>query len=127
MTIDKNMTSPRTERRRYPRFRVREGAYAFINNIPFTIQDISEGGMKLQSVVFDETPLENLKVDIFVNNGKFYLQGLPVRLVCMLNDATASPFSAVHAKHFGFMFENLSEQQKILLDTLITYNTVGEA
>lgn len=115
------------ERRKFPRFRVREGAYAFIDNIPFTIQDISEGGMKLQSVVFDETPVENLTVDIFVNNGKFYLKGIPVRLISLLQDDTASPFNVIHVKRFGFKFEELTDQQKHLLDNLITYNTVGEA
>jgi hypothetical protein len=115
------------DRRQYPRFRVREGVYAFIDNIPFTIQDISEGGMKLQSVVFDEAPLENLKVDIFVNNGKFYLRDVPVRLVSLLQDESTTPFSAIHVKYFGFKFEDLTEQQKQLLDNLITYNTVGDA
>jgi hypothetical protein len=115
------------ERRQYPRFRVREGAYAFINNIPFTIQDISEGGMKIQSVVFDEAPLENLKVDIFVSNGKFYLKDVPVRLVSLLQDDSTTPFSAIHVRRFGFEFDTLTEQQKHLLDDLITYNTVGEA
>lgn len=121
------MTLPTEERRQYPRFCVREGVYAFINNIPFTIQDISEGGMKLQSVVFDEAPLENLKVDIFVNNGKFYLKDVPVRLVSLLQDDTTTPFSTIYVRRFGFKFEDLTEQQKHLLDNLITYNTVGEA
>lgn len=116
-----------SERRKFPRYRVREGAYAFINNIPFTIQDISEGGMKLQSVVYDEAPVENLTVDIFVNTGKFYLKDVPVKLVSLLQDETTSPFNVVHVKRFGFKFENLTDQQKHLLDNLITYNTVGEA
>ena len=115
------------ERRRYTRFRVREGAYAFIDNIPFTIQDISEGGMKIQSVVFDDTPLDNLKVDIFVNSGKFYMRDVSVRLVRLLQDNSTTPFSAIRVKRFGFEFENLSDQQKLLLDNLITLNTVGEA
>ncbi|MDW7772721.1 MAG: PilZ domain-containing protein [Desulfobulbaceae bacterium] len=121
------MTLPNAERRKYPRFRVREGTYAFIDNIPFMIQDISEGGMKIQSVVFDEAPLENLKVEIFVNNGKFYLRDVPVRLVSLLQDNSMTPFSTVHVRRFGFEFKNLDEQQKILLDNLITYNTVGDS
>jgi c-di-GMP-binding flagellar brake protein YcgR len=121
------MTLKSEERRKHTRFRVREGAYAFIDNIPFTIQDISEGGMKIQSVVFDDTPLENLTVDIFVNNGNFYLKNVPVRLVSLLQDESTTPFSTIHVRRFGFQFENLTDQQKHLLDNLITFNTVGEA
>lgn len=121
------MSLQNQDRRQHPRFRVRDGAYAFINNIPFTIQDISEGGMRIKSVVYDEAPLENLKIDIFVNNGKFYLKDVPVRLVSLLQDEATTPFSAIHVKRFGFQFEDLTDQQKHLLDSLITYNSVGEA
>lgn len=121
------MTVQNEDRRRYTRFRVREGAYAFIDSIPFTIQDISEGGMKIQSVVFDEAPLENLKIDIFVNNGQFYLKDVPVRLVRLLQDESTTPFSTIHVKRIGFEFKNLTDQQKHLLDNLITFNTIGEA
>lgn len=115
------------ERREFPRYRVCEGAYAFINNVPFTIQDISEGGMRLKSVIFDDTPHENLKLDIFVNNGKFYLRDVPVRLVSQLQDDSNTPFSTIYVRQFGVQFENLDELQKHLLQSMITYNTVGEA
>jgi c-di-GMP-binding flagellar brake protein YcgR len=121
------MTVQNEDRRKYTRFSVREGVYAFIDNIPFTVQDISEGGMKIQSVVFDDALLENMKIDIFVNNGKFYLKNVPVRLVRLLQDESTTPFSTIHVKRIGFEFENLTDQQKLLLDNLITFNTVGEA
>ena len=81
------------ERRRHTRFHVREGAYAFIENVPFTIQDISEGGLKIQSVIFDDVPKDKVKVDIFVNNGAFYLRGLSVNLVSLLQGEATTPFS----------------------------------
>ena len=121
------MNSTKLERRQYPRFRVREGSYAFINNIPFTIQDISEGGMQLKSVVFDERPHDNLKVDIFISNSKFYIKGVPVRLINLLHDDSTTPFSAIYAKRFGFKFEELTEQQRNFLENLIANNTDGEA
>ncbi len=115
------------ERRHYTRFQVREGAYAFIDNIPFTIQDISEGGMKIQSVIFDDVPMDDIVLDIFVNNGEFYLKGIPVRLISLMENEATTPFSAIRVRRFGFEFGDLTEQQIQLVDSFITYNTVGEA
>jgi len=115
------------ERRRHPRFHVREGAYAFIDNVPFMIQDVSEGGLKIQSVIVDDVPQDNVKVDIFVNKDAFYLKDLSVHLVSMLQGEATTPFSPIRVKRFGFEFGELSEQQKLLVDNFITHNTVGEA
>lgn len=121
------MPELKEERRHHARFHVREGAYAFIDNIPFTIQDISEGGMKIESAVFDDTPLDNVKVDIFVNNGDFYIRDVPVRLVSFLQSEATTPFSVIRIRHFGFEFGELTDSQKHLVDNFITFNTVGEA
>lgn len=115
------------ERRRYTRFHVREGAYAFIDSIPFTIQDISEGGMKIQSVIFDDEPPDDVEVDIFVNNGDFYLRNVPVHLVNLSQSEATTPFCAIRVCYFGFEFGELTRQQKQLVDNFITCNTVGEA
>ena len=75
-----NMAGDR-ERRQHPRFQVGEGAFAFINNIPFSILNVSAGGMKLQSALYDDVPPEHLTLDIFLKNENFYLQDIPVHLV----------------------------------------------
>jgi c-di-GMP-binding flagellar brake protein YcgR len=121
------MPDLREERRQYARFQVGEGAYAFIDSIPFTIQDISMGGMKIQSVIFDDALPEDVRVDIFVNNADFYLRDIPVRLVCMLQNEATTPFTAIRVSSFGFEFGDLTGQQKKLVDDFITHNTVGEA
>lgn len=121
------MISEYEERRRFPRYRLCDGAYAFINNVPFTIQDISEGGMRLKSVVFDENPQEKLKLDIFVNNGSNYLRNVHVRLVRQWHDNLNTPFSTVYAKELGVQFVGLDESQKRFLKDLIICNTIGEA
>ncbi len=121
------MPDLREERRQHSRFQVRDGAYAFIDNIPFTIQDISEGGMKIQSVIFDDALPDDVRVDIFVNNADFYLRDVPVRLVSMLQSEATTPFTAIRVSRFGLEFGELTGQQKQLVDNFITHNTVAEA
>jgi len=112
-----------SERRKYARFTVGEGAFAFINNIPFAIRNISEGGMKLQSVVFDESLPQELLLDIFLQNENFYLQNLPVRLVRFQKQSSASPFGNTHIQCFGLQFGDLTEQQKTRLDFFIAHSS----
>lgn len=115
------------EKRKYCRFQVTEDAYAFINNTTFFIRNISEGGMQLQSVVFDDTPPDEMLLDIFLKKDNFYLQNIPVRLVRFQNNNAASSFSRVHVKCFGLQFGELTAQQKTRLDYFIAHSTTGEA
>lgn len=116
-----------TDRRRHTRFQVRDGAFAYINNIPFTIRNISEGGMRLQSVVFEDTPQEEMTLDIFLKDEDFYLQDIPVQLVTLLRKTTDSPFSTLQLRCLGIKFGELTEQQKTRLDFFISKTTTGEA
>ena len=104
-----------------------EGAFAFINNTPFSIRNISEGGMQLQSVVFDDSPPDEMLLDIFLKKDNFYLQNIPVRLVRFQKNNAASPFSSVQVKCFGLQFGELTEQQKTRLDYFIAHSATGEA
>lgn len=121
------MPSVAEDRRSSRRYIVREGAFAFIDNTPFTIQNISEGGMLLQSVVFDDTPDEHLMLDIFLKREEIYLKNIPVRLISQLKSRSSTPFSAIQVRYYGLAFENLNEQQRDLLEFLLNNNTVGEA
>ena len=118
--------SQNKEKRNYPRFRVSDGAFAFINNIPFTIQDISEGGLQLQSVAFDDSPSDDMYLDLFLNNDNFYLQNIPVRLVRFQKNISSSSFSNVHVTCFGLEFGELTPQQKIRLDSFLARSVTGE-
>lgn len=119
--IDKN------ERRAYTRFKVTDGAFAFIHNTPFIIQNISKGGVKLKSVLFEGSPSEEMMVDIFLKDDNFYLQNIPVRLVRFQKNASSSPFGTTHVRCFGLQFGDLTEQQKSRLDYFIARSSSGEA
>ena len=120
-----NMADDR-ERRRHPRFQVSEGAFAFINNIPFSILNVSAGGIKLQTVLFDEVPPEQMRLDIFLKNENFYLQDIPVRLVRLKKAYARTPFTSTQLHCFGLQFGELTEQQKTRLDYFISRNSVLE-
>ena len=117
----------KNERRLFTRFTVTDGAFAFIHNTPFIIQNISKGGMQLKSVVFDETLPDDILLDIFLKDDNFYLQNIPVRLVRFHKNSAFSPFSNTHVRFFGLQFGELTEQQKSRLDYFIARSTSGEA
>lgn len=115
-----------SEKRKHPRFSISEGAFAFINNTPFTLRNISEGGLQLQSVMHDDAPSGDMMLDIFVKNDNFYLQDIPVRLVRLQKNKPSSSFSGEHLTCFGLQFGELTPQQKTRIDSFIIRSTIGE-
>ncbi len=116
-----------TDRRRFPRYRVKDGALAFIGAVPGAIVDISEGGMAVHYAVFGREPDRNLRLDIFLGSDDFLLKDIPASIV---NDSTLdpdAPFRAVQVKRFSLRFGELSDQQKSSLRYFILHNTVSEA
>ena len=117
----------KNDRRLFTRFKVTDGAFAFIHNTPFVIQNISKGGIKLKSVLFDDTPSYEMLLDIFLKDDNFYLQNIPVRLVRYQKNNPFSPFGKTHMSCFGLQFGDLTEQQKSRLDYFIARSSYGEA
>lgn len=115
------------DRRRHKRFKVCDGAFAFINNSPFTIQNISKGGLRLQSVIYDDNPPNDMMLDIFLKNEDFYLQGIPVRLVSISSIDPKTPFSSIRERSFGLQFGEMTAQQKTRLDYFISRSATTEA
>lgn len=120
-------TEKNEERRRHKRFQVSDGAFAFINNMPFTIRNISTGGMSLQSVFFEDAAQEDLTLDLFLQDEKLYLQDIPVRLINVRKNHAGSPFSTIPVRCLGLQFGDLTEQQKTRLDFFISQTTTGAA
>ncbi|HHO46896.1 MAG TPA: hypothetical protein ENN06_00285 [Desulfobacteraceae bacterium] len=91
------------------------------------VRNISKGGLKLQSVVFDDVPPQDMALDIFLKNENFYLQDIPVRLVSIANNHPKTPFSSLRVKCLGLQFGELNQQQKTRLDYFITRSAVAGA
>lgn len=113
--------------RRHKRFRVPEGALAFLGSVPGTITDISQGGMSVNYVVFEKDPNQVLKLDIFFSEGDFYLPGIPGRIVSDVDYPPEAPFSAVQVKRLGIQFGELTSEQEAGLQYFLLHNTTSEA
>ncbi len=115
------------ERRRHKRYRVKEGALAFLGAVPGSITDISEGGLAVHYVVFDRQPGEELQLDIFFGRDDFYLADLPGKKVNEADSGPDATFSRIRVKRLGVQFGDLTGEQKSRLMYFIHRNTTGEA
>ena len=83
--------------------------------------------MHLQTVAYEDSPSDDMVMDIFLKNDNFFLQNIPVRLVRFQKNISRSPFSNVHVKCFGLKFGELTSHQKIRLDAFIARSATREA
>ncbi len=119
-------TDTAAERRCYKRYRVREGALAFLGPIPGTIKDISRGGMSIKYVVFEKRPDQVLKLDIFFPEDNFFLPDIPASVVSDIDYPARAPFSAVQIRRLGVKFGELSPEQEVSLQHYLDQNAIAE-
>ncbi len=116
-----------SERRRHKRFKVKDGALAFIGSVPGTIVDISEGGMTVRYVVLEKELNSPFQLDIFFGINDFYLPDVPGDVVNEGVDFPQPPFSAFYIKRLGIKFGELTSEQESQVKYFILNNTVSEA
>jgi len=119
-------TDAERDSRRHKRFRVREGALAFLGSVPGTITDISQGGMSVKYVVFENDIDQVVKLDIFFSEGDFYLPDIPGRIISDVDYPSEAPFSAVQVKRLGIQFGELTSEQEAGLKYFLLHNTTAE-
>jgi len=116
-----------TERRGQPRYRVREGALAFLGTTPGTIVDISEQGIAVHYMVLERESVHHRALDIFFAEDDFYLADLPVEVVSDVQAEPRALFSAVPVRRLSLKFGRLTDEQRDRLQYFILHNTVSEA
>jgi len=114
-----------TERRRAPRYRVKDDALVFLGKDTGTILDISTGGLSVHFAAFDQQQSLPSHLDIFLAHSRFYLPNLPISLVGEAQTLTRSIFSSLRVKRLSMKFGPLSSEQQARLDDFITHNTVA--
>jgi len=114
------------ERRGRKRFRVKEGALAFLGTVPGAIVDISRSGMAVNYVLFEREPARRFRLDIFFAADDFYLADIPAALVSEMRFLPESRFSAIREKRLGLRFCELSKEQKSRIQYFILHNTTCE-
>ncbi len=118
---------PDRERRVKKRFRVKEGALAFVGTVPGTIIDISEAGIALNYAVFEQKPEARCRLDIFFEDDEFALPDIEAELVTDSQTMVESGYDDVSIRRLGLRFCELSDGQQDKLRYFILHNTTSAA
>jgi len=114
------------ERRQAPRIAVREGAVAFLGDVPGTILDISEKGISVRFMVFEQEPEPKCALDLFFAEENFYLAGLEAELVSDLPAYDSVDQKKNRARRLGLRFCDLTPAQYKALCSVIYRNQMAE-
>ncbi len=117
------------ERRRFRRFKVKDGAFAA--SIPDSkklgqIIEMAKGGLSFIYIdpgdAFEETALE-----IFVADGEFYISKLPVNVVSDTPVPNRLSINPIAVRRQGVEFADLTPEQISAIDSFLQHYTVGDA
>jgi len=114
------------DRRNHKRYRVREGAFAVHSLQLGPVTDIGMGGLAFEYICIGESVPESSRLDIFMSNSAFHLKGIPVHTVSDVDMHTQSPFQSYMMRRCSVAFENLTDENELLMRRFIEANTVGE-
>jgi hypothetical protein len=119
-----------TRKRKSPRFRVKEGAYAAITNKHITIgiiNNVSMDGLAFQYVANGKELNGLLTMDIFRNSKDLCLKNAPFKTTSDLYIDSEFPFSTIILRRCSGKFADLTDNQTSQLDRFIQNYTIGEA
>lgn len=117
------------ERRTYPRYRVKDGAYAALSpdsTIMGQIVNIGRGGLCFRYIVHREQAFESVATHIFVGDNGFYLEKMPYKIVEDEQVDNGSSFSSIVMRQRRVQFSNLSSNQLAQLDYFLFNRTTGK-
>ncbi|MBW2177076.1 MAG: PilZ domain-containing protein [Deltaproteobacteria bacterium] len=118
------------ERRKYPRFKAVNGAFAAVRqnaNQMGQIQDISVGGLAFKYLANEGTFNGARTLDIFIIKQELYIKDIPIQLIRDTEVEKESPYSTVPMRQQSVQFGELSVEQRSRLIHLMQYHTVGES
>lgn len=113
------------ERRRYKRFRVREGAFVILKPSDTgagRLMNISMGGLMFEYVATKEPSVEATELELFVTDSVFRLYGVPCKSVWDL-PVYKHPTISLQKRQSGVEFGPLSPYQTSQLEFFIQNHT----
>lgn len=116
------------ERRKYPRFRVNDGAYAALSPdslIMGQIVDISRGGLCFKYIEHREQAFELMTTHVFVGDNGFYLEKMPYKIVDDEPLKNETSLLSRRMRYRRVKFINLSPNQIAQLDYFLYNKTVS--
>ena len=118
------------DRRKYPRFKVQDGAFAILWP-NFTklgqIDDIGANGLAFSYIAGEDISMESSELDILTNDNAFYLEKMPCDTVYDIEVVNESPLFPMKMRRLGMRFGELTQKQSSQLDYFISNYTLNEA
>ena len=119
------------ERRKYPRYCVRDSAFAVIGPEPVELApviDVSLGGLGIgvnnSNLIADGSDAVPQKLEIAIDDGCFYMDKLPYRLIARYRNLSGNPFGSFQ-NIYGVKFVDLMSSQQVRLKYFIRNHTRG--
>ena len=117
------------ERRKYTRFRAKDGALIEVRSHRGRlgeIIDISKGGLAFRYIDIGDRPKGSFELDIFLKETGFRLEKVPAKTISDLKTTKYFPYSSTKTRRQGVQFGELTENQISKLDHFIKNYTTGE-
>ena len=110
-----------TEKRKYKRFKAKEGAFALLasDNKLGQIKNISRGGLTFQYIGADTPSKGSTEIEIFSPALDFYLKKVPIKSIEDAEIESDVPFSSIPTKQLSVQFGEMTSMQLTLLNHFI--------
>ncbi len=118
---------PVEERRKFPRYRVKDGVFAFLGSTPGMIVDISEGGMAIEYIVLQKDEVSAASFDLFSTQQQDYIADIPGSTVSTVDVFPSSGLGTFKTTRLCVKFGELNSEQKSKLRYFILQNTIARA
>ena len=118
------------ERRQKKRFKAVEGTFAALvdqDSRLGQIRDISLQGLSFRYIDNNEKLEETSELIIILGNRSLFLDKVPFEIISDFKIESEFSSSAVDMRQVGLKFGELTPQQKLLLNQIIEFHTIGEA
>jgi hypothetical protein len=122
-------TEKHVERRKYTRFRTRNGALIELRSQRGKlgeIIDISKGGLAFRYIDIGDRPKGSFELDIFLKETGFRLEKVPAKTISDFRTTKYFPFSSTKTRRQGVQFGELTQKQISQLEHFIRNYTAGE-
>ena len=117
------------ERRKYTRFRAKDGALIELRSYRGKlgeIIDIGKGGLAFRYIDIGERPKGSFEVDIFLKETGFRLEKVPAKTVSDFKTNKYFPYSSTKTRRQGVQFGELTRNQISKLEHFIKNYTTGK-
>ncbi len=117
------------ERRKQDRINVKQGAFVAIpaSYLVGQIKNISMGGVSFTCVASIGESCDMPVLEIFSKEERFYLKGIPFKVLRETDVKNHVPYSSVQIRRIGGKFGELKDYQKYLLGSFINHISKGKS